>query len=66
MLSRANGRRAFRRLIDDEVRSALGGGAVEVEPEADVPTAETTTAEIEAEEADAAIDGREPGGATDA
>jgi proteasome alpha subunit len=49
VLSRGNGRRSFRRLADAEVASALGGGAVEVEPQADVPTAEATAAEYEAE-----------------
>jgi proteasome alpha subunit len=54
VLSRGNGRRAFRRLTDADVAEALGGGAVAIEAEADVPTAETTTTEVEAEQADAA------------
>ena len=45
VLSRGNGRRAFRRLIDDEVTSALGGAAVSPDPRPDVPVAATTTAE---------------------
>ena len=49
VLSRGNGRRAFRRLTDDEITRALGGTAVATEPQPDVPTAATTTAEAEAE-----------------
>jgi proteasome alpha subunit len=54
VLSRGNGRRAFRRLTDADVAEALGGGEVAFEATGDVPTAETTTTEVEAEEADAA------------
>jgi proteasome alpha subunit len=62
VLSRGNGRRAFRRLTDADVSAALAGGAVAVEAAADVPTAETTSTELEAEEADAAPGDDQPGG----
>ncbi|MDD9370210.1 MAG: proteasome subunit alpha [Acidimicrobiales bacterium] len=52
VLSRGNGRRAFRRLTDDEVGSALGGEAVAPEPQADVAPA-TSTAEEAAAAGDA-------------
>ena len=55
VLSRGNGRRAFRRLTDDEVSGALGGAGVAPEPQADVPVATTTTQEL-AEEGDDGID----------
>jgi proteasome alpha subunit len=48
VLSRGNGRRAFRRLSDEDVTAALGGGAVEAEPPAAVPPAEST--EVESDE----------------
>ncbi len=48
VLDRGNGRRAFRRLSDAEVETALGGGAVEPKAPDDVPPAESTTAEAEA------------------
>ena len=48
VLSRGSGRRAFHRLTDDEVTTALGGGEVTADAAADVPTAATTTAETEA------------------
>jgi proteasome alpha subunit len=49
VLSRGNGRRAFRRLTDDEVTAALGGADVEPEGPAEVPPAEATPAETAAE-----------------
>jgi len=49
VLGRGNARRAFRRLSDDDVASALGGGAVEAEAPADVTPAETTELETETE-----------------
>jgi proteasome alpha subunit len=59
VLARGDGRRAFRRLTDDDVARALGGGAVTPEPQAEAPTpAETTTTETEAE-AEAGDDGKE-------
>jgi proteasome alpha subunit len=57
VLTRGNGRRAFRRLPDTEVASMLRGGDVTVpasEPPAGVPPAATTAAETEAETADEA------------
>jgi proteasome alpha subunit len=65
VLSRGDGRRSFRRLSDAEVAAALGGGAVEVEPPAEVPTAEATSAEFEAE-AEAETPGDEPDSSSDA
>jgi proteasome alpha subunit len=50
VLSRGDSRRAFRRLADADVASALGGGEVETQPQPDVPLAETTSTELEAEE----------------
>jgi proteasome alpha subunit len=62
VLSRGNGRRAFRRLTDDEVSSILGGGAVAPSDAGttDVPTAATTTAETGAEADAAAAPAAEP------
>ena len=57
VLTRDNGRRAFRRLTDEDVTSALGGGAVTVEAAEDVPPAESTTTESDAEQADEALGG---------
>ena len=57
VLSRGNGRRSFRRLTDADIAGALDGGEVAVEPSEDVPTAETTTTEVAAEQADEAADG---------
>jgi proteasome alpha subunit len=65
VLSRGDGRRSFRRLSDAEVAAALGGGAAEVEPPAEVPTAEATSAEFEAE-AEAETPGDEPDSSSDA
>jgi proteasome alpha subunit len=45
VLSRGNGRRAFRRLTDDEVTDALGGAPVQPEAPAAVPPAEPTPTE---------------------
>ncbi|HEX6569125.1 MAG TPA: proteasome subunit alpha [Acidimicrobiales bacterium] len=61
VLSRTNGRRAFRRLTADEVAAALGGGEVAPEAPGDVPTAEATSIEAESgaagtESADAEAD----------
>ncbi len=53
VLSRGNGRRAFRRLSDADVTAALGGGPVEAEAPAAVPTAESTEVESEAGQAGA-------------
>jgi proteasome alpha subunit len=50
VLARGNGRRAFRRLTDDDVAAALGGRAVTVEAQAEPPApAEATTSETDAE-----------------
>jgi proteasome alpha subunit len=52
VLSRGNGRRAFRRLTDDDVTTALAGGEVvpAPEPPAPKPADETATPEAGAEE----------------
>ena len=48
VLVRGNGRRAFRRLTDEETGAALAGGEVTVEPPPEVPTpAEATSTEPE-------------------
>jgi proteasome alpha subunit len=57
VLSRGNGRRAFRRLTDDEVVSILGGGdaAPSEAPAGDVTPAATTSAETRGEAAPAPV-----------
>jgi proteasome alpha subunit len=55
VLSRRNGRRAFRRLTDDELAAALRGGEVEATGRPDVPPAEATAPET-------GPAGEEPGG----
>ena len=58
VLSRGNGRRAFKRLSDADVTAALGGGAVEAEAPAAVSPATSTEVEGDSGEAEAS----EPGG----
>lgn len=49
VLTRGNGRRAFRRLTDDDVAAALGGGEAAPESPAEVPPAASTETEAQAE-----------------
>jgi|SoiMethySBSTD1v2_1073268.scaffolds.fasta_scaffold13201_3 proteasome alpha subunit len=66
VLSRGSGRRSFRRLTDDEVTSALGGAAIEVEAEPDAPTAESTSTEPDAPAAETTSTETETEAETDA
>ena len=52
VLSRGNGRRAFRRLTDDDITRALAGAAVEPEGPAEVPTIEPTPVEPTGDDGD--------------